>query len=416
MGKYFALLIGLTLAVAGCQDSKTESRDTYTCAMHPTIVSDKPGACPVCGMDLIRKARPGEEVEMTEDLTKLLKSTNESVLASIKTIKGEYRSMPLSIEALGLVTYDTRNIYTISSRVAGRIEKVYLKYEFQKVVKGQKVADIYSPELTSVQRELLFLLENDTENTAMIDAAKNKLHLLGLSDLQITNLTSTKSVNSTISVHSPYSGYLISSQQSPPSSTGSPGMASDEMAGSSTVSNSTPNASTDLLVREGSYASAGQILFRIVNTNDLRIEFNIPSSQSGSIEKGDQIAIDPGNGTKQSTTIDLIEPFNNNDRQFLKIRTHVKKADGMYIGQLVKANINLTAKESLWVPRQSVVTLGLDHVVFIKDHGILKARKVNAGVITASHIEIRSGLASAEEIALDAQYLIDSESFIKTAN
>src|SRR5687768_13171285 len=122
----FALLI---LFAAACNTEETsQGDDTYTCPMHPTVISDRSGSCPVCGMDLVRKARAGEEVEITDDLSKLLKSPNESVVASIKTIKGEYKSVDVSVEAQGVVTYDTRNIYTIPARVGGRLEKIYLKY------------------------------------------------------------------------------------------------------------------------------------------------------------------------------------------------------------------------------------------------------------------------------------------------
>src|SRR5687767_12734146 len=179
------LLVLLTLVVSCNKGGEhAEHGDTYTCPMHPTVISDKPGTCPVCGMNLVRKAQAGEEVEITEDLAKLIKSPNEIVIASIKTIKGQYKSMPVSVEAQGVVTYDTKNIYTIPSRVNGRLEKVYLKYAFQLVSKGQKIAEIYSPELLTAQRELLFLLENDAENESLIDAAKNKLELLGFSTSQ----------------------------------------------------------------------------------------------------------------------------------------------------------------------------------------------------------------------------------------
>src|SRR5687767_6956281 len=160
-GLFIVLLFAL-----GCNksDEHAEHADTYTCPMHPTVISDKPGTCPVCGMDLVRKARAGEEVEITEDLSKLIKSPNETVIAAIKTIKGEYKSMPVSTEAQGIVTYDTRNIYTIPARIGGRLEKVFIKYAFQQVRKGEKVAEIYSPELVTAQRELVFLREHDSKN------------------------------------------------------------------------------------------------------------------------------------------------------------------------------------------------------------------------------------------------------------
>src|SRR5688500_15496931 len=157
----YLIVLLVTLTSCGHNGDHAENADTYTCPMHPTVVSDRPGSCPVCGMDLVRKARAGEAVEITEDLSKLIKSPNEIVVASIKTIKGEYKSVPVTVQAQGVVTYDTRKIFTIPARVGGRIEKIYLKHAFQQVAKGQKIAEVYSPELIKAQRELLFLLEND---------------------------------------------------------------------------------------------------------------------------------------------------------------------------------------------------------------------------------------------------------------
>src|SRR5688572_17616456 len=87
-----AVIALLTLASCGQGGDHAEHADTYTCPMHPTVVSDRPSTCPVCGMDLVRKARAGEEVEITEDLAKLLKSPNETIVGSVKTVKGQYKS------------------------------------------------------------------------------------------------------------------------------------------------------------------------------------------------------------------------------------------------------------------------------------------------------------------------------------
>jgi Cu(I)/Ag(I) efflux system membrane fusion protein len=87
----------------------------------------------------------------------------------------------------------------------------------------------------------------------------------------------------------------------------------------------------------------------------------------------------------------------------------------LHIGHLVTAEINLPVTESLWVPRTAVVDLGNEKIVWIKDRGAFKPKRVSTGVVTNDQIEIASGLASSDEIAANAQYLADSESFIKTA-
>ena len=148
----FTFLPWILMLIACTNPDTAHEHDTYTCPMHPTVISDRPGTCPVCGMDLVRKYRPGEEVEITEDLSRLIKSPNETVVSSIRSVRGKYKSIPVVVPAQGVVTYDTRNIFTISARVSGRLENVYLKYTFQKINKGDKVAEIYSPELIAAQR------------------------------------------------------------------------------------------------------------------------------------------------------------------------------------------------------------------------------------------------------------------------
>lgn len=420
------LTLAALLILAACSQGgdHAEHADTYTCPMHPTVVSDRPGTCPVCGMDLVRKARPGEEVEITEDLAKLLKSPNESVVASVKTIKGQYKTVPVSVEGQGVVTYDTRNKYTIPSRVGGRLERVYLKYAFQSVTKGQKIAEVYSPELITAQRELLFLLENDADNKTIIDAARSKLELLGLTSAQINSLTQRRQVANTFSIYSPYSGYVITDQQAPsaqtstlsPAPTGS-GM-SDGMGGTSsgTSAASSPagNTPTGTLPREGNYVSAGQTLFSIVNNKALRIELDLPAVRGGAVKKGDNLELDFGNGRKEQASVDFVQPFFSEGQDFLKLRVYTRNVEGLHIGHLVTAKIQLAPTESLWVPKESVLDLGTSKIVFVKDRSVFKPKKVTTGIVSDGQVEIKNGLASSDEIAANAQYLVDSESFIKT--
>jgi membrane fusion protein, copper/silver efflux system len=416
----------LTLA-ASCNKSgdHAEHADTYICPMHPTVISDKPGTCPVCGMDLVRKARPGEEVEITEDLSKLLKSPNETVIASITTVKGEYKSIPISIEAQGIVTYDTRNIYTIPTRIGGRLEKVFLKYPFQQVRKGQKVAEIYSPELLTAQRELVFLLENDSENQALIQSAKDRLNLLGATNSQINELIQSKEPKSTFSIFSLYDGYIISdSQQTPVApmiaqrTSASTGSMNDGMGGSTNASAPTTlgtatNSPSDALIREGSYVTSGQTLFKVVNPSALRVELNIASTLIGTVKKGGKVNLDYGDEHIDAGTIDFVQPFFSEGQEFLTLRVYTSNTDGLHIGHLVKAIIESKSVEALWVPKEAVLDLGVEDIVFVKEKNVFKPKKVVTGVRTENQIEIKQGLSSSDEIASNGQFLVDSESFIK---
>ena len=413
----------LLLLVSACSQKDSASNDTYTCPMHPTVVSDKQGSCPVCGMDLVRKARKGEGVEITENLAMLLKSPNETVMASIKTIKPEYKQMPLRIDAPGVVTYDTRNIYTISARIGGRLEKVFLKYAFQQVNKGQKVVEIYSPELITAQRELLYLLQYDAENNELIQSAKNKIVLLGASEAQLLELIQRKEVHNTFPVYSPFTGYLIlegvnAPTTSTPSASGSTsGAGMNEMGASGSPSpaaaNTRQSTLANSLLREGSYVSTGQTLFKVVSPSSLRIELDLPASQAGAVKKGASIQLDFGNGKETKAVVDFIQPFFTEGEEFVKLWIYTNSSTELHIGHLVNARLDIQTTESLWLPKEAILDLGLHHIVFVKENGVFKPKKVTIGTKAEGWTEIKQSLTTSDEVASNAQYLVDSESFVK---
>jgi len=137
------LFVVLAVIITGCnssdkgKDTVAAGKQQYRCPMHHEIVRDKPGNCPICGMDLVPFG--GEEKVVSDvNLTTLLKPTNSYVISTIPTISIEHSEEQIEVEALGTVQYDTREIGSVSSRVNGRIEKLYLRYTFQDVNKGPK--------------------------------------------------------------------------------------------------------------------------------------------------------------------------------------------------------------------------------------------------------------------------------------
>ena len=154
-------LLGLLLLVA-CKEKKSEptAKQTivkaaiYTCSMHPQIVKELPGDCPICGMTLVKKAEE-EDVKVDIDLNTLLKATNGFVVSSIPVVTPQKGEEKIDVAALGVVAYDSKDVGTISARISGRIEKLFVHYRFQSVEKGQKIMEIYSPELVTAQQNLL---------------------------------------------------------------------------------------------------------------------------------------------------------------------------------------------------------------------------------------------------------------------
>src|SRR5690242_15542448 len=227
-----------------------EKEDVYTCSMHPQIISHKPGRCPICGMNLVKKENAMRELTQA-DLSALIQPVNSTVLSTVPVTALKRNAQVINIKAVGTVEYDTRYMKTVSAWVSGRIDKLYVRYRFQAVHAGQKVMDIYSPELLTAQQNLLFLLKNDPGNNNLIQAAKQKLMLLGMSGQQIRSVINDGEAYTNISVCSPYNGHVHEAGQF----TNSPAPVT------------LPTETQALQIKEGMYINKGQPVFQV---NDMR--------------------------------------------------------------------------------------------------------------------------------------------------
>lgn len=406
----WAFLLSMLIMACSGRDEHAHN-DTYTCPMHPTVVSDKPATCPVCGMDLVRKARPGEEVVITPELQQLIKSPNENIQSDIATVRPSYKRNEAGSTLQGMITYDVTRTEVISSRVAGRIEKIYVKYVNQKVAKGALLAEIYSPELVTAQREFLLTLRNQNENTALVQAAKERIQLLGLTQRQIDKLITTKQVLMTVPIYSTADGIIVTDTSPSPASATASTNGSANMGGESmNNSGSVPVPINTDILREGAYVSSGQALFRVANTTVMRLEFNTPSTLP--IKIGDTVQYSSGS-LSGAARVDLVQPFLNEGETFTRVRAIVSN-EQLRFGQIVTVQFKTTSEESLWLTRQAVLDLGNETIVFVKEKGKLRPRSVKTGLSLGNEIEIQQGLASGDEVARNAQFLVDSEGFIKT--
>ena len=388
----FIFLIGFA-----CNQGKEENHShsneesVYYCPMHPQIQQDHPGKCPICKMDLVLK-------QNQDTLNTVVNPVNETVISNLQTVKPVWKAMMLDYEAQGFIDYDRRREESISSLYSGRIEKLYIKYSYQPVKKGDKLFEVYSPELLTVQQNLVYLIENNPDAKDLINNTKEKLRLLGLTHAQVNEIVRSKKVLNSITVYSKYDGHVhaMNDNQS---------MNSKEMNSVTT---------SPLSIKEGMYIEKGQTIFQLVDPHELVAVLQIKSEDVGKIKIGQKVKmlIDKESADSIEGKIDFIEPVQNQSKT-VRVRVYMENHSHKHkIGNLVQAKIHGETQESLWIPRSALLDLGKDKIVWVKQKGEFKARYVTTGVVTNDNVEIFDGLSEQDEIAREAHYLSDSENFI----
>ena len=380
--------------------------DQYTCPMHPEIIQGKPGTCPICGMDLVKKEKDSKKIE-TISLETLLKPTNEYVITSLPVIAPKQSTEPVEIDVPGYTAYNTSSVGTISARISGRIEKLYVKYRYQKISKGQRIMDIYSPELMTAQQNLLLLLKNDKENKTMVDAAKQRLLLLGFSQQQLQQIIQSGIASMTIAVYSSYSGHIHEAN--------SMGNVAQSQAGQEEM-DAALQTTQELKLKEGMYLQKGQPVFSVYDPGRLWILLNIYPQDQFFVKEGDKVRIVPETkpGGFFRASITYIEPFFRKGSKTIAARVNYDNSVlKLPVGSQVKATIFSASHSGLWLPKEAVLSLGLDKVVFLKTSDGFKVHKIETGHTHKKLLQIKSGLTEKDSVAANAQYLIDSESFVK---
>ena len=411
MKRTFYILFVFLFAI-GCknkqqQTTEHEHADVYTCPMHPEIIRDTPGNCPICGMALVKKEEKGEAIKDVP-LEALLKPTNQYVVSTIPVTTIEEGTEESTVTALGTVEYDNRQLGTVSSRIEGRIERLYVKYRYQYINKGDKILDIYSPELMTAQENFLFVTKHDAQNPSIINASRQRLFLLGMTGRQVAQIARSGKPLYSVSVYSNYSGYV--------NDAGFMSASNKNTTMSSTSQSQNPVATTEeLAVKEGMYLTKGQPIFSIINAGKALILLNIFANEQGGIKSGTPVKISPETAPDKSfaATISFIEPFYREQSKTLTARVYFDNSKlKLPIGSQVQATLFAAGTKASWLPETAVVALGLNQVVFKKEDAGFRAHQIQTGIKQNGKVQVTAGLSATDSVAANAQFLVGSESFI----
>ena len=373
----------------------------YTCSMHPEIIRDEPGNCPICGMNLVKKVTEGQSVE-SHLIDHLLRPTDKFVVGDFQTTTAKDTAISSEIKLPGIVVYDPNSSVNIAARISGRIEKMYVNYKYQKVNRGQRLFDLYSPELLTEQQSFIYLVSNDSENASIIKASKQKLALYGMTTNQINSLAAAKTTNPVITIYSPTNG-IVQGTESMTSAAGS-------MQNSSTTT-------TSLTLKEGDYIKKDEVVFKLVNTDKVWGVFNVMQGQSTLIKTNQPIRFSSEFDQNDfiNAKVNFVETQLSETDKTNRIRVYLDNSNLKFpIGLRLQGVVETNPMQGIWVHRQALVSIGSKKVVFIKKENGFKAREIKTGIELNDFIQVLEGLDVKEAIADNAQYLMDSESFIKT--
>ena len=393
MKKIF-ITAGLIILFAACKNSKLKDVPDakmaahgdiyYTCSMHPQVMLDKPGNCPICGMKLIEVTKTSTAKKDGVEL-----SQQQILLGNILTdtirngMIGEQMILTATLNA------DERKINAVSARVMGRIERLYFKNVGDYVRKGDRLFDIYSEELNSAKQEYILALEKHQildnsiiDFTELVQGAKNKLLLWGLSEAQIREIAVKKTTIPVTTYYSSVAGYIIS-----------------------------------LDLSEGEYATEGGTIVRVADLSTLWVEAQVYSSQLSQINNHAIASVQfPDLPGKQTTgKIEFMNPEINPQTRINLLRVNVANP-GNLLKPGMPAYVTIKGKQvnTLTLPSDAVLRTGTGASVWVQTgKGSFKSKMVEIGMEDGDRVQVKSGLHPGDIIVIRGAYLLNSEFIFK---
>lgn len=447
-GKYKGILIVVALAAAlglgywggtlgdehvGQEDSAVSEATEWTCGMHPFIIQDEPGICPICNMELtplkagssgggggekqvkhwvspmdptyVREA-PGQDY-MGHDLVPVYEGgagggiavdpvTQQSM--GVRTATVEVRDLQRSLRAVGLVAFDESRQYVVNSKIEGWIERLHVNQSGQPVRKGQPLLEIFSPDLVAAQQEYLLALASSKRlaqspfaevadgGKRLLDAARSRLRYWDISEQQIDQLEQTGQVKKSLTLYSPNSGIV-----------------------------------TMKTVLQGMRVMAGEELLQIADLSQVWVNAELYEQDLPWVKTGQSARVElpyaPGKALEGK--VDYIYPYLDGETRTVKARI-VFANPGLELKPDMYANVQITTtalKDVLAIPTDAVLRSGQGAVVFVAlGDGKFDPRPVETGASgDDGYVEIRAGLRAGEQVVTSAQFMLDSESRLREA-
>jgi membrane fusion protein, copper/silver efflux system len=417
----------------------------YFCPMHPSIVRDKPGECPICGMKLEKREAPGaapaaaaaslsaerrilfyrhpmdpsihsdkpakdsmgmEYVPVYADEAQGASTVRDRAEIKVPPERAQLlgiRSVPVdsgftagTVHTVGRVAIDERRRAFVQTRYEGYVEKLYVDFTGKPVRKGQPLLAIYSPELVAAQKEYLVALgaqgrlgDSSVPGVAkggaeLAEAGRQRLRALGLAPDDIAALDKTGAVRRTVTLHSPVSGVVVQK-----------------------------------MAVEGMKVSPTDRLYEIADLSHVWILAEVYEKDLGAVRVGApvRVSLSAPPGGDWRGVVSFVSPTVKPDTRTVEARIDVDNHGGaLKPDMFVDVSLEGASATALIVPDTAVIPTGERTLVFVdKGDGQYEPREVALGARVARGYEVRHGLSAGERVVVSANFLLDSESSLRAA-
>lgn len=386
--RYIIIIATAIFFFVSCKNKKEIPKDPdtyYTCSMDPQVVEYKPGKCPICKMELTPvKKKNGEKKD------ELQLSDQQIQLGNIQTDTIHNGTIGDQLVLTATLNFDQMKSSSVSSRVMGRIEKLYFKNLGDFVKKGSPLYDLYSEELNNSKQEYLLALDRKTSFSGetvidfdqLIQSAKNKLLLWGMSETQVAEMAKNKKATPTTTFYSTAGGYI-----------------------------------TQLDIREGDYIMEGGTIVKLADLSSLWAEAQVYTSQLAEIDRNSiaTVQLPDFDGKEIKGRIEFINPEINPDTRINLIRVSIPNpGNQLKPGMPAYVLLKSPERKTLTLPINAVIRDGKGATVWIQTADkTFKSLMVQTGLESDDRIEIKSGLKEGDIVVITGAYLLHSEYVFK---
>lgn len=378
----------------GQPEQAIRAAESWTCAMHPQIRTPEPGMCPICGMDLVPVTQEGGEETRADRITL---SERAKALAKLRTTVVRRQADPASeVRLLGRIEPDETSSKTITAWVAGRIDRLHVRVTGERVRAGQTVATLYSPEVLAAHQDLIaarhqverMQAASDMARSAAdaaLEAARNRLRLLGVSDQRVLVMQSQSQPTRELAISSPFSGTVI-----------------------------------ERLAAEGTYVSVGEPLYKIADLSRVWVQLDayerdLPALQ---VKQSVNLRVESLPDESFEGRIAFIDPVIDSERRTARVRIEVPNRGGhlrpgMFVQAVVQGRARTATERPLVIPHTAPLFTGRRAVVYVEvenaDRPTYEARLVRLGPRAGDVYPVVAGLSEGEHIVSKGAFVLDAD-------